>query len=160
MAPPCQSSVDYLFTEDPFKNLGRMLYNARLQIVSKSWGGVDFNLAPPNLVCYPAGLVWIERFALPLKCEKHRISLIFSVLHRLSALGCGATRNRTGDTRIFSPLLYQLSYGTNFNVCNIENLHYCLFPFCECKVSNIFLFCKIFRNFLLIILLDSASEIY
>ena len=25
---------------------------------------------------------------------------------------CGATRNRTGDTRIFSPLLYQLSYGT------------------------------------------------
>ena len=24
----------------------------------------------------------------------------------------GATRNRTGDTRIFSPLLYQLSYGT------------------------------------------------
>ena len=27
---------------------------------------------------------------------------------------CGTTRNRTGDTRIFSPLLYQLSYGTNF----------------------------------------------
>ena len=27
----------------------------------------------------------------------------------------GATRNRTGDTRIFSPLLYQLSYGTVFN---------------------------------------------
>ena len=26
----------------------------------------------------------------------------------------GATRNRTGDTRIFSPLLYQLSYGTFF----------------------------------------------
>ena len=25
---------------------------------------------------------------------------------------CGTTRNRTGDTRIFSPLLYQLSYGT------------------------------------------------
>ena len=30
----------------------------------------------------------------------------------LRLLGCGATRNRTGDTRIFSPLLYQLSYGT------------------------------------------------
>ena len=31
----------------------------------------------------------------------------------------GATRNRTGDTRIFSPLLYQLSYGTVvlFNGC-------------------------------------------
>ena len=26
----------------------------------------------------------------------------------------GVTRNRTGDTRIFSPLLYQLSYGTRF----------------------------------------------
>ena len=25
----------------------------------------------------------------------------------------GVTRNRTGDTRIFSPLLYQLSYDTN-----------------------------------------------
>ena len=25
----------------------------------------------------------------------------------------GATRNRTKDTRIFSPLLYLLSYGTN-----------------------------------------------
>ena len=27
-------------------------------------------------------------------------------------LQSGTTRNRTGDTRIFSPLLYQLSYGT------------------------------------------------
>ena len=26
----------------------------------------------------------------------------------------GATGNRTRDTRIFSPLLYQLSYGTPF----------------------------------------------
>ncbi len=31
----------------------------------------------------------------------------------------GATRNRTGDTRIFSPLLYQLSYGTFF-VCGCK----------------------------------------
>ncbi len=28
----------------------------------------------------------------------------------------GTTRNRTRDTRIFSPLLYQLSYGTIFAV--------------------------------------------
>ena len=34
--------------------------------------------------------------------------------HNLLTKKCGATRNRTGDTRIFSPLLYQLSYGTNF----------------------------------------------
>ena len=32
--------------------------------------------------------------------------------HNLLTKKCGATRNRTGDTRIFSPLLYQLSYGT------------------------------------------------
>ena len=38
---------------------------------------------------------------------KTRILCCFAVLC------CGATRNRTGDTRIFSPLLYQLSYGTN-----------------------------------------------
>ena len=31
------------------------------------------------------------------------------------AFASGATRNRTGDTRIFSPLLYQLSYGTLLN---------------------------------------------
>ncbi len=29
----------------------------------------------------------------------------------------GATRNRTGDTWIFSPLLYRLSYGTSFSDC-------------------------------------------
>ena len=28
----------------------------------------------------------------------------------------GTTRNRTGDTRIFSPLLYLLSYGTIINL--------------------------------------------
>ena len=39
------------------------------------------------------------------------LSLIqgFSKIEKLFG---GATRNRTGDTRIFSPLLYQLSYGT------------------------------------------------
>ena len=30
----------------------------------------------------------------------------------LQGFFCGVTRNRTGDTRIFSPLLYQLSYDT------------------------------------------------
>ena len=37
-----------------------------------------------------------------------------SSYYLVTAFFCGATRNRTGDTRIFSPLLYQLSYGTNF----------------------------------------------
>jgi hypothetical protein len=31
---------------------------------------------------------------------------------RLKSLLCGVGRDRTGDTRIFSPLLYQLSYRT------------------------------------------------
>ena len=41
----------------------------------------------------------------------------------------GATRNRTGDTRIFSPLLYQLSYGT-------------VVLFNECKGTDFFLICN------------------
>ena len=51
---------------------------------------------------------------------------------------CGTTRNRTGDTRIFSPLLYQLSYGTikKFNI-------YTSFLFCECKGSTFFLLLQI-----------------
>ena len=44
----------------------------------------------------------------------------------------GVTRNRTGDTRIFSPLLYQLSYDTK-----IVNL-ILLFLFCGCKGSETF----------------------
>ncbi len=38
--------------------------------------------------------------------------LKYSVFTNLSFSSSGATRSRTGDTRIFSPLLYQLSYGT------------------------------------------------
>ena len=34
----------------------------------------------------------------------------------------GVTRNRTGDTRIFSPLLYQLSYDTiaHLSICGCK----------------------------------------
>ena len=42
----------------------------------------------------------------------------------LALISSGATRNRTGDTRIFSPLLYQLSYGTLL--------------ICECKSTKNF----------------------
>ena len=48
-----------------------------------------------------------SRFCLKNNAEIRLIRLNFSEF-----LLCGATRNRTGDTRIFSPLLYQLSYGT------------------------------------------------
>ena len=50
--------------------------------------------------------------------------------NRFAFLKSGATRNRTGDTRIFSPLLYQLSYGTVvlFNEC--KGKHYLLHSKC------------------------------
>ncbi len=54
----------------------------------------------------------------------------------------GATRNRTGDTRIFSPLLYQLSYGTIiFCFCNRYRFDY------GCKGNDFFLTCKLFGRF-------------
>ena len=44
--------------------------------------------------------------------KKSRFRLEIRILLSFAFLLSGATRNRTGDTRIFSPLLYQLSYGT------------------------------------------------
>ena len=44
----------------------------------------------------------------------------------------GATENRTRDTRIFSPLLYQLSYGTNTVII----------PDCGCKDTCFFILRK------------------
>ncbi len=49
----------------------------------------------------------------------------------LVSLFCGATENRTRDTRIFSPLLYQLSYGTiiSFGITKVGIfLDYANFP--------------------------------
>jgi hypothetical protein len=48
--------------------------------------------------------------------------------------GCGVGRNRTADTRIFSPLLYQLSYRTfKFfkRAANILELYLDSFPTCR-----------------------------
>ena len=60
---------------------------------------------------------------------------------------CGTNGNRTSDTRIFSPLLYQLSYGTNFILLlSASHLLSYLLPDCECKGSGFFLFCKHFGN--------------
>ena len=57
------------------------------------------------------------------------------------SLLCGATRNRTGDTRIFSPLLYQLSYGTLLNLRCILS-----YPQLRCKDSDLFSTTKFFQN--------------
>ena len=55
----------------------------------------------------------------------------------------GTTRNRTGDTRIFSPLLYQLSYGTILT----SNIKLDV-SFAGAKVALYFETCKYFGNFL------------
>ena len=62
------------------------------------------------------------------------LSLIqgFSKIEKLFG---GATRNRTGDTRIFSPLLYQLSYGT------------IILLVCECKGTRKLLITQHFIDF-------------
>ena len=60
-------------------------------------------------------------------------SLKFRGFHLFAVILRGATGIRTRDTRIFSPLLYQLSYGT------ITYL-----SLSECKDKHIFYFCKLF----------------
>ena len=68
-----------------------------------------------------------------------RIKQKILILLRIRILS-GATRNRTGDTRIFSPLLYQLSYGTSI---------LCLQPMfldCGCKGTQTFETCKHFSR--------------
>ena len=57
---------------------------------------------------------------------------------------CGVTGNRTRDTRIFSPLLYQLSYDTIFVFRTTLSFDW------DCKGRHFFLtrklFCKDFQN--------------
>ena len=55
---------------------------------------------------------------------------------------CGATGNRTRDTRIFSPLLYQLSYGTNFCSRTSPSFDW------DCKGRHFFFNSKSFSHFL------------
>ena len=57
----------------------------------------------------------------------------------LAFLASGATRNRTGDTRIFSPLLYQLSYGTIAFIC-LASAKVGLFSYTGKLYSNFFTF--------------------
>lgn len=61
--------------------------------------------------------------------------IVFQWVLRNYRFDSGATRNRTGDTRIFSPLLYQLSYGT------------IVFLICDAKVCILLIMGKYFRYF-------------
>ena len=55
-------------------------------------------------------------------------SLKFRGFHLFAVILRGATRIRTGDTRIFSPMLYLLSYGT----ITLRSFR----PFCAAKVES------------------------
>ena len=75
----------------------------------------------------------IQPFLRTKKRESHFCnSLVFSFCNSL--VFSGVTGNRTRDTRIFSPLLYQLSYDT-------------IFSFRDCKDSQHFFVCKFFLCF-------------
>ena len=84
-------------------------------------------LAPPKAVANRT-FFWVFG-----ENKKSRFSLKIRILHCFAFLCCGVTGNRTRDTRIFSPLLYQLSYDTSFVVW-------------DCKGRYFFLTCKLFFN--------------
>ena len=68
----------------------------------------------------------------------HQVGAITKNLNRIASteVFCGATGNRTRDTRIFSPLLYQLSYGTKFFFRTSLSFDW------DCKGRHFFLICK------------------
>ena len=70
-------------------------------------------------------------------------------MNRVSIAG-GTDGNRTSDTRIFSPLLYQLSYGTsvltslNLSVCGCKNTTFFSIGKKKTSKTEKFLFFEIF----------------
>ena len=79
-------------------------------------------------------------------------SLKFRGFHLFAVILRGVTGNRTRDTRIFSPLLYQLSYDTSFVLRTPI-----LFVW-DCKGRHFFFNCKFFFNFLFKILFFIISS--
>ena len=68
-------------------------------------------------------------------------SLKFRGFHLFAVILRGVTGNRTRDTRIFSPLLYQLSYDT------IVVLRTPILFVWDCKGRHFFINCKFFFTF-------------
>jgi hypothetical protein len=103
------------------------LIRKTLQISEKDSNSVEI-FAPPfiSTFCSTSNGNILPFFCVLGENKKSRFRLEIRILLSFAFLQSGATRNRTGDTRIFSPLLYQLSYGTN------------LFWFAVAKVCNIF----------------------
>ena len=80
---------------------------------------------------------WSALFCVFWENKKSRFSLKIRILSCFAFLCCGATRNRTGDTRIFSPLLYQLSYGTIIYASCLK---------ASANIERFFLMCKYFSK--------------
>ena len=70
--------------------------------------------------------------------------------HHASLYFGGTDGNRTSDTRIFSPLLYQLSYGTSaltslkLAVCGCKNTTFFIYGNKKTPKRTFFLFLKFF----------------
>src|SRR5690606_29936206 len=60
-----------------------------------------------------------QSFALP--TELWHLKFLFLICYS-QIFGGGASWIRTSDTRIFSPLLYQLSYGTFLLFCYLDSV--------------------------------------
>ena len=85
--------------------------------------------------------------------HKKKVSNLLKI-NKLETCSRGANGNRTSDTRIFSPLLYQLSYGTLMGLLSAFMLCRCvgcdgLFCFSVAKVGTFFESAKCFAAFLL-----------
>ena len=68
---------------------------------------------------------WSAKIFLPIVDKKGNPDTSKEIIGVNNERRSGATRNRTGDTRIFSPLLYQLSYGTLcFLICGCKGRYF------------------------------------
>ena len=107
-----------------------------LQISEKESGSVEISTPP-----FPLHLLehrkrsYSALFCILRENKNSRFRLEIRSLLLFAFLQSGTTRNRTGDTRIFSPLLYQLSYGT------------IIIAFCECKDRCFLSTTQIFEHF-------------
>ena len=89
-----------------------------LQISEKESGSVEIFAPPFSLHLLEHQKRSYSAFFCVLRENKNsRFRFGIRSLLLFAFLQSGATRNRTGDTRIFSPLLYQLSYGTIVFAC-------------------------------------------
>ena len=97
--------------------------------------------------CLGHGLQIVRSSILPqILCCPGKRKIADSLVVTISDSLRGVTRNRTGDTRIFSPLLYQLSYDTiAFGIAKID-IFFIIPTICE----NIF-YCCIFTKLFLIL---------